>query len=54
MKTLLGIRAKGRDIIEGAGGYQLREEAAPYKPLFEAKKDDIGYENTYFWNVNSE
>jgi hypothetical protein len=46
--------AKGRDVVEGGQGYQLREAAADYKPLFEDENDDIGLENAYFWNLNAE
>ena len=52
VKDLLGVRAKGRDVTEGAKGYQLRDEAAHYKALFGAKNDDIAFENTYSWDVN--
>ena len=44
----------GRDVIEGVGGYQLREEAAPCMTLFRAEKDDIDPENANFWDVNTE
>ena len=54
VKSLLGFKAKGRDVIEGVEGYHLREEAAPYMALFRAEKDDIGPENAYFWDVNTE
>ena len=47
VKALLGFRAKGRDVIEGCEGYQLREGAAHYQAPFEAGNDDIGPENTY-------
>ncbi len=47
VKTLLGFRAKGRRVMEGGGGYQLREEAAHYIPLFGFEKDNIAAENTY-------
>jgi putative transposase len=53
-KGLLGIRAMGRDVIEGGGGYQLREEDVPYKALLWPKKDDIDPENTYFLDINYE
>ena len=53
VKTLLGLRAKGRCVMEDGGGYQLREEAAPYISLFGAEKDDIAHENTYYWDVTS-
>ena len=54
VKAQLGIRAKGRGVIENGGGYQLRDEAVPYKALFEVKKDDLGPENTFIWNHNDE
>ena len=41
-------------MIEGGEGHHLREEAAPYMALFRAEKDDIGPENAYFWDVNTE
>jgi putative transposase len=51
VKALLGFRAKGREVIEGGEGYQVREGPAVYKALFGAEKEDIGPENTYLWNV---
>jgi putative transposase len=54
VKARLGFRARGRDVVEGGGGYQLRERAAGYKALFEAEKADIGLENSYLWNVRAE
>ena len=54
VKAMLGFRAKGRDVIEGGEGYYLREEAAPYRAHFRGEKDDIGSENTYFWETNHE
>ena len=53
VRKLLGIRAKGRDVIEGSKGYQLREEAGDYRALFEAKNSDIGLDNAYLWNINA-
>ena len=54
VKALLGYRGKGRDIIEGTEGYQVREGPALYNALFGAEKEDIGPENSYFWDVNAE
>ena len=54
VQTLLGYRAKGREVRVGNEGYHLREGSAPYKSLFEAENDDIGPENSYFWEVNNE
>jgi len=54
VKELLGNRAKGRDVIEGSEGYQVREGPALYNPLLGAENDDIGLENAYFWDFNTE
>jgi len=51
VKALLGFRAKGRDFVEGGQGYQLREAAAGYKPLFEDENEDIALENGFFWDL---
>jgi putative transposase len=51
VKVRLGFKAKGRDVLEASEGYQLRESVAVYNALFKAEKDDIGFENTYFWDV---
>ena len=51
VKARLGFKAKGRDVLEASEGYQLRESVAVYNALFKAEKDDIGFENTYFWDV---
>jgi hypothetical protein len=47
---LIFFRAKGRDVVGGEEGYQLREGASHYKTVFKAEKEDIGTENTYSWN----
>ena len=54
VKALLGYRAKGRDIIEGTEGYQVREGPITYNALFGAEKRDIGLPNAYFWDINAE
>jgi len=53
VKSLLGFRAKGRDVLEWNGCCQLREVAGNYKAVFEPEKVDIGLENTYFWDINA-
>jgi len=53
VKNLLGIRAKGREVIEGAKGYRLREEVAGYQALFQVENSDIGLDNAYLWNINT-
>ncbi len=54
VKALLGFKAMGRDVKEGGGGYQLREEAISYNALFGPEKRDIGPKNTYFWDIKHE
>jgi len=47
----MGILAIGRKSTKAEELYQLRESPVPYGAHFGAKKDDIGPENTYFWDV---
>ncbi len=47
----LGIRAKGRKVVEGGAAYQLRESQVAYRADFGPEKDDIAAENTYFGDV---
>jgi len=54
VKGRLGLRAKGRDVLEGSERYQLRESPGHYKALFGAENEDIGLENTYLWDVKAE
>ena len=54
VRERLGFRAKGCEIIQSGDGYQLRENSAPYKALFEAENEDIDLENTVFWDVKDE
>ena len=53
IKEQLGIRAKGRTIIEGIDGVcQLRESAPSYIDDFAPEKEHIGAENTYYFDTN--
>jgi putative transposase len=54
VRESLGFRAKGRDVIESGKAYQLRENLASYKVLFETENKDIDPENTVFWDVKYE
>ena len=54
VKNILGFRAKGRDVTEVNGGYQLRERSVPYGAPFGGENNDIGLENTYYWGANHE
>jgi hypothetical protein len=48
------VKSKQREVIEGCGGYPLREGAARYKALLEAENDNIGPENTYLCDAKTE
>ena len=47
----LGIRATGRKVVEAGPSYQLREPQVSNLANFGLENDDIGAENTYFWDV---
>ncbi|OKY76637.1 MAG: hypothetical protein BM485_00700, partial [Desulfobulbaceae bacterium DB1] len=52
IKEKLGILAKGRKILENETGFQLRESMGTYIANFDGKKDDIGAQNAYYWDLN--
>ena len=52
IKEKLGILAKGRKILENEAGFQLRESMGTYIANFDGKKDDIGAQNAYYWDLN--
>jgi hypothetical protein len=54
VKSILGFKAKARDVRENGERYQLREKAASYMTLFKAEKNDIGTEKAHVWDVNAE
>ena len=54
VKALLGFRARGREVLEGSKGYQLREGTGHYKAFSEIENDDIGFANAYFWEIKTE
>jgi putative transposase len=45
----LGIRSKGRKIVEGEDGCELCEPEPDYNSLSELKKEDVDLENAYSW-----
>ncbi len=47
-KNELGIRAKGRKLVESGEAFQLREPEVSYPDGFDTKNDYIGAENTFF------
>ncbi len=51
-KEELGILAKGRKVMKRGKVFQLREEESSYNINFGIKNNDIGGENSYFWNSN--
>ena len=51
LKSLLIGSVSGRKIREDEEDYQLREPSVPYKVNFRAENDDIGLENSCFWDI---
>jgi len=54
VKSILCGLVKGRKVKEAGEGYHLRESALPYGGYFEVENEDIGLQNTYFWDNYSE
>ena len=54
VRLLLGVMAKGKKGLKAAEGYQLRDPSSPYKAYFDIKNEDIGVNNTYYWDINAE
>ena len=52
MKTQIGFRAKGRQILKHNGVHQLREEMGTYNVNYDNEMGNIGIENTYYWDDN--
>jgi hypothetical protein len=50
----LDFRARGRGVIEGCEGHQVREGVAYYQAFFETEDEDIGRENTYLCDIKGE
>ena len=46
----LGIRAKGRKVVESNKSYELREPAVPYGANLTPENSLLRLENTYFWD----
>ena len=54
VKTELGARAFGRNIISNAGGYELREYQVSYNDHFPLKNTALSHENGLLWRVYDE
>jgi hypothetical protein len=54
VKSELGFKAAGREVIEGGGTNVLREQSEPYGSNFDGKNESLSLENTRFWNENPE
>ncbi|RZB32062.1 MAG: hypothetical protein SRB1_01681 [Desulfobacteraceae bacterium Eth-SRB1] len=54
VKLLLDAMAKERKNLKTAEGYHLRETSAPYSAHLDIKNEDIGANNTYYWDINDE
>jgi putative transposase len=54
IKHRLGMRAKGRKVLEAEDAYQLREPVASYGTGFASQNDALRFENGHLWNVYPE
>lgn len=50
----LGLRAKGRSVVNRDVGFTLKEASYSYNSLFECKKDFLRSKNWYFWKTNDQ
>jgi putative transposase len=48
----LGIKVRGREVIEKNGSYELRESPAPYRAILGDENNSIRLQNAYFLNDN--
>jgi hypothetical protein len=46
---MLGFKAKGREVIGGGGGYQLKGAQAPYNGNLAHENEALRLQNEYFW-----
>jgi protein gp37 len=49
IKEGLEIRAKGRKVVGGESGFELRDVSAPYIDVFGKENVDLSEKNTFFW-----
>ncbi|MDY6905833.1 MAG: transposase [Thermodesulfobacteriota bacterium] len=47
----LGIRIKGREIMQDGDSFSIKEEQVPYGADFGPKKGILSPQNSYFWDV---
>jgi hypothetical protein len=52
-KEKLGIRAVGREVIEGNGTYELREPQTPYEAVFGLENVDLREDNTFYRDIST-
>ncbi len=48
VQSELGIKARGREVVQAERAYLLKEVAETYKPLFGDENDDLRLENSIF------
>jgi hypothetical protein len=46
----LGVKAKGRKIVDCKKSYELREAAIPYGAIITPESGLLRLKNTYFWD----
>lgn len=51
IKAKLGVRAKGREVVDSLDGYELREDGYLYSPIFKAKNVHLEPGNMIKWRI---
>ena len=52
-KEKLGLRAVGREVIEGNGNYELREPQTSYEAVFGLENADLMEDNTFYRDIST-
>ena len=54
IRDRLGVRAKGRNVVEADDSYQLREPRVPYSGILVPENDVLSAGNGRLWNTYPE
>lgn len=52
-KARLGIKGRGRGVVDMNGCYELRETVSPYSAVLMPENADLRQENTFKWDILS-
>ncbi|MFO8165642.1 MAG: transposase [Desulfatiglandales bacterium] len=52
IRKKMGVKAKGRKLLEDGRNFCLREDLKSYDADFDGRNEDMGPQNTYYWDIN--